>query len=625
MSSSVDSDGCDRAAPDIFGFAVEARHRGALDPWWRGSCVQGAHPCDGLRTVVRHYGDTPESAIDPPPLRSPTRIFFYEGRVDNRADVARALRQPHLAGSSDGAVLAAAYDAWGHALSARVIGEFAFAAVDFARKRIVAGQDSLGIRRIFYRLVADRLWVSSNLRLMFATFPASRPDFDPDVLPEYFAGTMQPWSGRTIWRGVREIHRGGVLTVTDGHATEDIVWRPTPPRGPTSPAEVDASFRQLLFAATDAALRAPSPLLCDVSGGLDSSTICAIAALLARRRRSASRVVGWSTANPSSNDGDTQRAVCEYVGIQSVTLNIDDHLPFQRLGYSELPTSGFVQCEAADSVMRAYCRTHGIRARLTGHGADALLQKGMPPPSYLADWIRAGRVLDWARDVHAHVAAGRFSAWHLLRDCTIGSMDMHAGRFRHCLPPWFTTRFRARVADAQADFEARRHRVLSSTARERVFRSTLSFVPYHGNMLPDERMPFAYRPLVEFLLGLEWSHLTRPGEDRPLVRRALSGILPATVLDRRANSRHSASVIAGLRAAWPKISPLMTGEQLGAMGAIEPKAFQKALTAVRAGYQGENPQCTNTALYLEPWLGSKARPGIIASPSTIQSLSASVR
>ena len=57
MSSSVDSDGCDRAAPDIFGFAVEARHRGALDPWWRGSCVQGAHPCDGLRTVVRHYGD----------------------------------------------------------------------------------------------------------------------------------------------------------------------------------------------------------------------------------------------------------------------------------------------------------------------------------------------------------------------------------------------------------------------------------------------------------------------------------------------------------------------------------------------------------------------------------------
>lgn len=595
-----------------YGFAIAAR-------WPDMELTQFFHRVDngdvsqtrahGVALVVRHYAATPESQCESQPIDTAGAVLVYEGRVDNRQEIAYALGQPALANAADGAVLAAAYAAWGSKLTAKVIGEYAYAVFDCRQRALVAGQDGLGVRRIWYGRHGDRLWITSNLRLLFEQFPEARPALDRDVLREYFAGTMSPWSGRTIWRGIRELGRGRVLVQRRADLEERVVWQPQAgrPQRFTSTDELDEAFRTLLFDGVQHALRSPAPVLCDLSGGCDSSATSAVAAMLARAGKGYHGVVGWSTVSRRSDERRFQEAVRAQYGIELQALEIEHCLPFQTFQASELPSGGFIQAGAIYRAVREFAESRGLRSRITGHGADSLLQKGTPSPVYLAEWLKAGRIGDWTRHFAGHLRTGSFSAWHLLRDCSLGTLDVHAGHFRMPMPGWIRPSFRDEIGRANHDYLQSHHRTFESDARERMYRFTLCFMPPCGDLLPDERMPLLHRPLVEFLLGLDWTHLAKPGENRILMRRALRGILPETVRTGKAAARHGASILEGLRLAWPRIEHLLTGEHLADLGVVERKPFRQALETMRAGYEGMNTQFLKTALYLETWLSLRAR------------------
>ena len=561
----------------------------------------------GIAVLVRHCPATPEAIGEAHPLIDDEVVLAYEGRVDNRDAIAEALGQPQLAQSADGVVLAAAYRAWGPELSAKVIGEYAYVVFDRRNRCLVAGQDSFGVRRIFYRVQGDRVWITSNLALLFQQLPDARPPIARDAMREYFAGFMSPWSEPTIWQGVRRLGHGRALLQRGERFEERTVWQFNPERRLRikDAEEVDDAFRTLLFDSVRHALRSPGPVLCDLSGGFDSSTICCAAARLTRDRPGPS-IVGWAYVNNRSNERSVQDAVRREHDIGGPVLDIADHLPLQTFNDTELPSLGFIQFGAVDRAMRAFAEPRGIRSRLTGYGADALFQKGRLAPVYLAEWLREGRLADWMRDFAAHLRTGHFNAWHLLRDCTVGSLDMKAATFRTPLPEWLTSEFHAVIRQTERDVNRPRERVFASVARERMLRSTLCLMPPHGRMLPDERMPFLYRPLVEFILALDWEHLTSPNQDRLLMRRALGGVLPEAVRAGTGKSVHGAPILEGLRAAWPRIAHLATGEHLAELGVVERKPFRAAIETMRGGFAGLNRQYLNTALYLEIWLTLKA-------------------
>jgi asparagine synthase (glutamine-hydrolysing) len=563
----------------------------------------------GLTLIARTYRSTPDTIAEKQPLIEPRSLLAYEGRVDNRSDVAFALGRPELAHASDGAVLAGAYEAWGASLSAKVLGEFAYVVFDREDAKIVAGQDSLGVRRIFYRSSCDRVWITSDLRLLFEQFPDARPSVDPEVMPEYFSCVMEPWSGRTIWRGIRELGRGCAVIMRGDVLEERAVWRPDSRRRFQfrDRRECDEAFRAVLFQGVAAALRTTGPILCDLSGGYDSSTVCAVASRLAHAGASPSGpIISWAYQSERSDESEFREAVSSGCGIESHVVEMKQHLPFRVFSDSEIPTLGFLQLSAVEEAMRGFAQARGIRTRLTGHGGDALFLKGFPP-NYLGDWLRAFRFLDWARDFRAYVRSGRYSVWHLLRDCTLGSLDMQSGKARLPLPNWISPGFRRAMEETEHEFYCRRERVFESAARELVYRCTLLFVRPHGSLLPDERAPLVYRPLVELILGLDWEHLVRPDENRVVMRRALRGILPDALRTRATKEKHLAPVYAGLRANWPRISHLVTGERLAELGVVEPKLFREAVNVMRAGHPGpgRNSLVSMTALYLETWMNLK--------------------
>ena len=70
---------------------------------------------------------------------------------------------------------------------------------------------------------------------------------------------------------------------------------------------------------------------------------------------------------------------------------------------------------------------------------------------------------------------------------------------------------------------------------------------------------------------------------KPLLGVALSGLVPAQVLERRSKGDYSASEYAGLRAAGPYLRRVMAAPHLADLGLIEPSRVQPVLDAAIAG------------------------------------------
>ena len=162
--------------------------------------------CFGMYT--RPLASTPEARMELQPLVDQRTILTYTGRIDNRRQVAELLHQPGLALAADGAVMLAAYAAWGEAFPAKLNGEYSFAVVDRHDGRLVAGRDALGIHKLYVLEETRRLWIASNLALLLASVP-KEPGISSTGAADFIAGgaTLGPLL-RTLFRSVNYVGAG---------------------------------------------------------------------------------------------------------------------------------------------------------------------------------------------------------------------------------------------------------------------------------------------------------------------------------------------------------------------------------------------------------------------------------
>jgi asparagine synthase (glutamine-hydrolysing) len=190
-------------------------------------------------------------------------------------------------GHSDTEVLLHAYEEWGLAGLERLEGIFAFALWDAPRRRLILMRDRLGIKPLYFARRGRRLAFGSEIKAVLAGIEADRA-VDEQAFAEYL------WYGnafedRTIYRGVRVLPPGGRLIVEPGRDHEELWWRvetwlgrPAPP----SAAMAAASVRDAVDGAVRRQLVSDVPVGLFLSGGIDSSSIAASAALAAARRLS---------------------------------------------------------------------------------------------------------------------------------------------------------------------------------------------------------------------------------------------------------------------------------------------------------------------------------------------------
>jgi asparagine synthase (glutamine-hydrolysing) len=105
----------------------------------------------------------------------------------------------------------------------------------------------------------------------------------------------------------------------------------------------------------------------------------------------------------------------------------------------------------------------------------------------------------------------------------------------------------------------------------------------------EVRHPFIYRPLVELALAIPWEQKHSPRGSKPLLRRAMTGLLPEPVRTRRTR--------AGL------IEPVVRSSRLVSMGILDGARLHQAAQLVRFG-AAESFADFLSCLSFEVWLRS---------------------
>ncbi|MCB9547266.1 MAG: asparagine synthase (glutamine-hydrolyzing) [Myxococcales bacterium] len=215
------------------------------------------------------------------PMRRGDLQIVFNGEIYNFRELREALEaEGHVfATRTDTEVLLALYQARGLDMLGLLNGMFAFALWDPAQRRLLLARDRLGIKPLVLARVGETLLFGSEIKALLASGVVD-DGIDLQAHHDYLGLCYVP-GPRTIVRGVEKLQPAHALVWEDGRVRQWRYWeqvlhsaRPDPPR----PASLGAAAEEIwsgLRAAVKRQLVADVPLGMFLSGGIDSSAVLA--------------------------------------------------------------------------------------------------------------------------------------------------------------------------------------------------------------------------------------------------------------------------------------------------------------------------------------------------------------
>ena len=224
---------------------------------------------------------TPEDAHYRGPVRSSGDdvVVVADARIDNRAEVISRLgiQSREACGLSDAAVVLAAWQQWQRACPRFLVGDFAFILWDARTRELFCARDAMGHRLLFYHESPNGVEVATTAPAV-AALPNIGASLDEQKVADFLVLLQRTDS--SFYRGVRRLPPGHTLTVDQSSTRVERYWSPAPTqilRLGSDQAYVDA-FLDVFETAVRSQLRSDGTVSVMASGGLDSSSVAAVAA-----------------------------------------------------------------------------------------------------------------------------------------------------------------------------------------------------------------------------------------------------------------------------------------------------------------------------------------------------------
>lgn len=276
---------------------------------------------------------------------------------------------------SDTEVIVHAFEEWGEECLHRFNGEFALAVYDRVTKRLFLARDRFGIRPLFLGSFGGDLVFASEMKALLR-HPSAERRLDPFALVETFTiWAVQP--DCSTFPGVRELPAGHSMWVTGEGAQEPRCWwdlKFGPREGLRhEPVEqLQEELGAILDEATRIRLRADVPVGVYLSGGLDSSATTALA-----RRHTRGQLEAFSVAfdDPRFDESPFQRQMAAELGVNLRSITVSDAdvaaaLP-EVIRFAEKPM--LRTAPGPLLLLSRFVRESGFKVVLTGEGSDELL------------------------------------------------------------------------------------------------------------------------------------------------------------------------------------------------------------------------------------------------------------
>jgi asparagine synthase (glutamine-hydrolysing) len=203
-------------------------------------------------------------------------VLTYSGEVYNFRELRAELeaRGHRFRTSSDTEVVLRSYLEWGEDLVDRLNGMYAFAIWDERRDELLLVRDRLGIKPLYYYPLPSGILFGSEPKAILAN-PLADAVLDADGLSELLSMAKTP--EHAILKDMRELRPGHLLRVRREGLTKRRYWALEAREHTDDLDTTVGTIRELLEDIMERQLVADVPLCTLLSGGVDSSTITALA------------------------------------------------------------------------------------------------------------------------------------------------------------------------------------------------------------------------------------------------------------------------------------------------------------------------------------------------------------
>ena len=256
----------------------------------------------------------------------------FNGEIYNHAELRRDLekRGHRFRGRSDTEVIPHLYEEYGDGFADHLEGMFAIAVLQLGTgaKRLTLVRDRFGIKPLFYaRTADDRLAFASEIRALRA-FPGIDETPDPQAIQDYLSLLYIP-APLTFYRGIRALEPGGrLVAIWESAGSRQGRLRTTLDRyhqwsiainDRQGLAETSERAAAAIDWAVAAQIESDVPLGAFLSGGIDSSLVCASAV---KALSTTPRTFNARFADAQYDETWAARSVAEHIGSVHETLDI---------------------------------------------------------------------------------------------------------------------------------------------------------------------------------------------------------------------------------------------------------------------------------------------------------------
>ena len=469
-------------------------------------------------------------------------VVVFNGEIYNHAEVRLLLEKEGrtFTSRSDTEVLVEAFLQWGPDCVHHFNGFWAFLLWDTRTRSLFVSRDRLGVAPLYYARRGGTLWFSSEIKGIREAIGTDPCVVHQRAITDFVLEDIRDFDNNTFFDNIQTFPRATSAWVkTNGEFELSTYWQ-TPSR--LSEAQIDwrtavDGMRQRLTESVELRLRSDVPVGFELSGGLDSSSIVAIAA----QQRERLHAFTVSFTDTSADEREFARQLVKRYAPRIEHIEI---LPPENDFFDV--ADDFVQhldepfhspnLQTQQGLWRKIA-AHGIRVSVNGAAGDELLAGYTesffaPLVSHLVQNHRPFEALKAFREAkdrgdrsipaHLAITLGRMLGWDWLKR-RYRSIDLSMDPFispihvkpSAALPFNFDDRTRALMG----------HHLMNYWLRSS--NTTAMGIPI------EVRNPFLDYRVVEFAMSLPPTYLIRDGWNKWILRKAMSNLLPPEVTWRR--------------------------------------------------------------------------------------------
>ena len=555
-------------------FGVLSLGNQKVDPSWGEGMLRANDlwPSDRSKTMeggtwifgCSHQFNTPQAPLAEQPyfFSNDKVILVYDGRLDNREQLAAALGMSGNDDVTDEYLILSAYSKFGHEIGLHLLGDFALAIIDLNANGLFLIRDQMGVRPLFIVKTDDFFAFSSTKRALLTL-----PFFDKTINKTWIADLLESCKAEvepTLYTGIKAFPAAHNQFISPKVCERNQYWslkiNDNAPR--QSETEYVTAFRSLLEQSVACRLRSYTPVGSELSGGLDSTTVTSIAAELLEPKgeniHAYSHVMAPEDLGrvfPFSDETPQMAEVCK-LHPQIIHNKIESRGKgiFEDLQRSIHVHSGPVRSDLTlfGDEMLSDIKAKNIRVLLSGFGGDQLVSsKGSGvQDEYIKDKNWYALYLE-LHHIYRNKPLALLAFIKKLTPRLSRTFDTIRGRTKPFVSKIITYELACQTGyPLRGQANPTRHRV--GTVKEQELDAILSpHVVFRledsalgaSSYCVDYRYPLLDIRLLQFCLDLPTNMKVKNGINRRMIRLATTGTLPEMVRTRNDKSKSTVPTV----------------------------------------------------------------------------------